>query len=87
MNMVIEVDQERFDVREEVQPDGTYRYQFAWMNGPANGGYGFAVGGGKLTWEALERAAQGFVRSFFEPDGIGASDFPSFVEARNSPGG
>lgn len=82
--MLVQFDDERFEVHEVAQPNGHHQYQFAWLNGPANGTYGFAIGGGILAREGLERAAREFVSSFFEPGGVGPSDFPSFVEARRS---
>lgn len=75
---------ERFEVHESRRTDGSYQYEFAWLNGPADGTYGFAIGGGALGLEELERETRGFVSSFFEPEGIGPSDFPSFVRARRS---
>ncbi|MFJ4223371.1 hypothetical protein [Microbacterium sp. NPDC089695] len=84
MNTVIEVDHELFDVEGQRQPDGTFNYQFSWTNGPAGGTYGFAVGGAELGHEELEHQVRGFIQTFFAPDGVGATDFPDFLEARNS---
>ncbi|WP_157681815.1 hypothetical protein [Microbacterium pygmaeum] len=84
MNVLIEVDGERFEVNESRAPNGRQQYQFDWLNGPADGTYGFAVGGGVLTRDAIEAEARGFVTSFFGVGGIGPSDFPSFIEARRS---
>ena len=33
-----------FRISERTQPDGATSYDFAWLNGPAEGGYGFTVG-------------------------------------------
>ena len=35
---------ELFRISERTQPDGATSYDFAWLNGPAEGGYGFTVG-------------------------------------------
>lgn len=86
MNMVINVDGELFDVSDAPQPGGTFVYHFTWTSGPANGTYGFTVGGRARAVEALERAARGFLRSFFEPGSIGVSDFPAFTESRKRSG-
>lgn len=53
-------------------------------DGPANGPYGFVVGGSLPEREALERVAHGLVRSFFASDGIGMADFRDLSESRQS---
>jgi hypothetical protein len=84
MPLLIEFDGERFEVRERSAPNQGHRYEFKWANGPAGGTYGFAIGGGPLERAMLENAARGFVRSFYEPGGVGESDFPSFVQHRRA---
>lgn len=77
---------ERFRVSERVQPSGDMSYDFAWLNGPAEGTYGFTVGraprGAHMEREELETAARNFVESFYEPGGIGEEDFPEHVAAK-----
>ncbi|MGJ9426365.1 hypothetical protein ACHABX_11055 [Nesterenkonia halotolerans] len=77
---------ERFRVSERVQPDGHMSYDFHWLNGPAEGTYGFTVGcaplGALMTRRELEAAARNFVESFYEPGGIGDEDFPDHIAAK-----
>lgn len=38
------VEGELFRVSERMQPDGALSYDFAWLNGPGEGTYGFTLG-------------------------------------------
>ncbi len=73
----------------------TITYDFTWLNGPANGTYGFSLGAiaihseetesykaSKLSREQLIAQVHGFVDSFYEDGGIGQEDFPDHVPAR-----
>lgn len=40
----LSIDRELFRVSERVQANGLTCYDFAWINGPADGAYGFSVG-------------------------------------------
>ncbi|MGJ9374318.1 hypothetical protein [Nesterenkonia sp. CF4.4] len=77
------VDGEIFRVSERFQDDGRMSYDFAWLNGPADGTYGFTVGcsplGARMTRGELMEAGRGFAASFYEPGGIGEEDFPEHV--------
>jgi hypothetical protein len=85
---------ELFRVSERTQPDGATSYDFAWLNGPAEGTYGFTLGrsfggtaaeelvaeahpAGPTAPEELVAAARGFIEGFYEPGGIGETDFPN----------
>lgn len=46
---------ERFRISERAQPGGGMSYDFAWLNGPAGGTYGFTIGR-SLGWSAEEPA-------------------------------
>lgn len=84
------IDDELFRVSERRQPSGMMSYDFAWLNGPDSGNYGFTVGlsvagsgpSAPMTPEQLMDAARGFVKSFYEPGGIGEEDFPNHTPAR-----
>lgn len=80
------VDGEVFRVSERFQPDGQMSYDFAWLNGPADGTYGFTVGcaplGARMTRDELVEAGRGFATSFYEPGGIGEEDFPEHLAQR-----
>jgi hypothetical protein len=66
----------------EREPRGaTPTYDLDWLTGPADGTYGFAIGGGHRTREQLIAEATAFVEGFSEPGGIG-EDFAGFVPAR-----
>jgi len=67
---------ERFRISERTQPGGAMSYDFAWLNGPADGSYGFTVGRSAATPKDLVAEARGFVESFYGPGGIGETDFP-----------
>lgn len=87
--MRIEVEEESFDVASRPQPDGSSSYDFTWIDGPDGSSYGFTVGfhspgtpaHREMSRSELEETAAQFVRSFFDEDGIGPSDFPAFVAA------
>jgi hypothetical protein len=74
---------------------GQVSYDFAWLNGPADGSYGFTVGifnvgvGSarpqiipRMTREELLAEAQEFIAGFYEPGGIGEEDFPNHAPAQ-----
>ncbi len=80
---------EVFRISERVEPGGKASYHFAWLNGPADGSYGFSIGffdvgsesagSGmlpRMTSGQLATEAQGFVTAFYAPRGIGEEDFP-----------
>lgn len=81
------VDGETFHVAERLQEDGRMSYDFAWLNGPAEGTYGFTVGcsplGTRMAREELVEAGRGFAASFYGPGGIGEEDFPEHVAQRS----
>jgi hypothetical protein len=74
---------ERFRISERTQSDGATSYDFAWLNGPAEGTYGFTIGrsSGRSDAEELIAHARGFVEGFYEKGGIGESDFPDHTPA------
>lgn len=91
-DMEFSVKGEVFRVSERVGPGGQTSYDFAWLNGPADGTYGFTVGrlsSGSdspsadadpgMTREQLISEAQGFITAFYGPGGIGEQDFPDHV--------
>lgn len=91
----ISVDHELFRISERYQPDGRLSYDFAWLNGPADGTYGFtiALSGGEaaptdpdgascICREELFEQARSFLDSFYAVGGIGEVDFPHHVPAR-----
>lgn len=88
------VDGERFRVSERRGPRGSLSYDFAWINGPAQGGYGFTVGrsvadeasaavvsSARMTEEQLVGEARMFVAAFYADGGIGPADFPDHARA------
>ena len=72
---------ERWRIAEREPRGATPTYDLAWLDGPAQGTYGFTVGGAHRTPEQLVAEATAFVHAFSEPGGIG-EDFPGFVPAR-----
>lgn len=91
----ITLDHELFRISQRYQPDGRLSYDFAWLNGPADGSYGFttARSGGeevpadpgsasRMSWEELVEQARSFLESFYAAGGIGEEDFPAHVPAR-----
>lgn len=91
----VSVDGELFRISARCEPSKTITYDFTWLNGPANGTYGFSLGAiaigseesepckaSKLSREQLIAQVQGFVDSFYEDGGIGQEDFPDHVPAR-----
>ncbi len=93
----VTIDDELFRISERRQPDGGLSYDFAWLNGPAGGTYGFTVGKfaagsaghtpddtARMTEDELLDEVRGFVESFYEPGGIGEEDFPEHIPARIS---
>ena len=85
---------EIFRISEHIRPDGQTSYHFSWLNGPADGSYGFTVGqfgmGSEsaagttplMTPEQLISEAQGFITEFYKPGGIGEQDFPGHSPAQ-----
>ncbi|UWX97378.1 hypothetical protein N2K95_01395 [Arthrobacter zhaoxinii] len=86
---------EIFRISEDIGPDGKISYHFSWLNGPADGSYGFTVsrfgvGSGstpaeptpQMTNEQLISEVQGFITAFYESGGIGEQDFPHRTPAQ-----
>lgn len=91
----ISVDDELLRICERYQPDGRLSYDYAWLNGPADGTYGFTIArcGGeaapndpdaasRMSQEALVEEARSFLDSFYAAGGIGEEDFPDHIPAR-----
>lgn len=91
----VSVDGELFRISERRESSTAITYEFTWLNGPANGTYGFAIGAvavhseepepcraSELSREHLIAQVQGFVDSFYDDGGIGQQDFPDHVPAR-----
>ena len=78
---------ERFRISERTQPSGETSYDFAWLNGPAAGTYGFTVGRSSGRFDAADLVTQAhrFVDGFYEPGGIGPTDFPDHAPADARP--
>lgn len=87
------VDEELFRINERRQPSGSLSYDFSWLNGPAEGTYGFNVSRlvassaeetvtpmPSMTRDELVEEVRGFVKGFYEPGGI-SEDFPDYVSA------
>ncbi len=87
------VNDELFRISERHQPSGALSYDFSWLNGPADGTYGFTVSplvassAGEtltstpsMTRDELVNEVRNFVKGFYEPGGIG-TDFPNHVSA------
>ncbi|MDN6201262.1 MAG: hypothetical protein L0I99_03550, partial [Micrococcaceae bacterium] len=83
-NFEVAIDHELFRISERYQPSGSLSYDFAWLNGPAEGTYGFTVGitgtdsndVSRMSSEELVEEARLFVEAFYGAGGIGAEDFP-----------
>ncbi|WP_309102649.1 hypothetical protein [Microbacterium sp.] len=75
---------ELFRITERIQPDGGASYDFAWLNGPADGTYGFTVApsSGQLAATELVTQAGQFVEAFYGSGGIGETDFPGHAPAK-----
>lgn len=91
----VTVDHELFRISERLLPGGSFSYDFAWLNGPAEGTYGFTIGrsavgaGGhgpetiaRMTEDELIDEVRGFVESAYEAGGIVDGDFPDHTPAR-----
>jgi hypothetical protein len=80
------VDHEVFRVHERRRGRGAPTYDFEWLNGPGDGGYGFSarLAGIDTAFPGpqLQVEARRFVEAFYGPGGIGATDFPEHVRAR-----
>lgn len=74
---------EQFRISERTQPDGGMSHDFAWLNGPAGGTYGFtlASSSGQIAATELVAQARPFVAAFYGPNGIGETDFPDHIPA------
>jgi hypothetical protein len=74
---------ELFQISERTEPGGAMTYDFAWLNGPAEGTYGFTVGAssGRIAADDLVAEARRFVEAFYGPGGIGETDFPNHTSA------
>jgi len=87
----VSVDGELFRISERREPGETLGYDFSWLNGPAEGTYGFSLGfvvaddnsteakpdsAAELPRDRLIAEVQGFVASFYEDGGIGQEEFP-----------
>ncbi|MCU1425754.1 MAG: hypothetical protein JWM51_2045 [Microbacteriaceae bacterium] len=95
------IDHELFRVSERTQPGGRLSYDFAWLNGPAEGTYGFtasrltATSAGAVDPQDEERMsaddligeARRFLGAFYGRGGIGEEDFPHHVRARGKSDG
>ncbi len=94
-DLELSVDGEVFRISERVATGGQVSYDFAWLNGPADGSYGFTVSKisgcsvptgpeamPRMTQEELLAEAQGFIAGFYEPGGIGEEDFPDHTPAQ-----
>lgn len=86
---------EHFCVRDGARLQGTGSYNFAWLNGPADGTYGFTVGvtaagaispsddtQPRMSHDQLIAEARNFIEGFYAPSGIGEEDFPEHVAAQ-----
>jgi hypothetical protein len=90
----VSIDHELFRISERHQPSGNLSYDFAWLNGPAEGTYGFtfAKTGAqsndvlRMSSEELVEEARLFVEAFYGAAGIGGEDFPDHVPAKNRGG-
>ena len=88
------IEHELFRISERYQPSGTLSYDFAWLNGPAEGTYGFTVAtiGSpsnddlQISVGELIEEARLFVKDFYRAGGIGEEDFPAHVPAKNRGG-
>ena len=89
----VSVDDELFRISERRQPSGALSYDFSWLNGPADGTYGFNASRfvadsasepsrsvSPMTRDEFVAEVRGFVQEFYEPGGIG-EDFPDHVAA------
>ncbi|MDN3482867.1 hypothetical protein QMA10_13140 [Arthrobacter sp. APC 3897] len=87
---------EIFRISEQTGPDGQTSYHFSWLNGPADGSYGFTVGRvgvgsdstsaermPQMTHEQLITEVQGFITAFYEAGGVGEQDFPDHTPAQH----
>ncbi|WP_026536031.1 hypothetical protein [Arthrobacter sp. H14] len=90
----VSVNDELFRISERTQPGGSLSYDFAWLNGPADGTYGFTASrlvadsgddtsGSEVSMTRAELAEEvrEFVKRFYEPGGV-AEDFPDHGPAR-----
>lgn len=95
-DLELSVDNELFRISERRQPNEMMSYDFAWLNGPNDGTYGFTVGivaagsdatgsdaVARMSRERLVDEAWGFVKAFYQPGGIGEQDFPGHVSAQH----
>lgn len=73
---------ELFRISEQTQPDGAMSYDFVWLNGPAEGTYGFTMGrSSDCAAEKLVAQIGQFLEAFYGPGGIREMDFPDHAPA------
>ncbi|MDN5822802.1 MAG: hypothetical protein L0H47_00570, partial [Micrococcaceae bacterium] len=88
------IEHELFRISERYPPSGYLSYDFAWLNGPAEGTYGFTVAKTgspsnddlQISAEELIEEARLFVEGFYGAGGLGEEDFPDHVPAKNRGG-
>ena len=81
---------ERFQVSDRRGHGGRISYDFSWLNGPAEGTYGFIVGmsaaprlidTAHMSEQRLVEVARNFIETFYGVGGIGEEDFPDHTRA------
>ena len=81
---------ERFQVSDRRGLGGRISYDFTWLNGPAEGTYGFTVGlssapsptdKAQMSEHQLLEVARKFIDTFYDVGGIGEEDFPDHTRA------
>lgn len=94
--MELSIKGEIFHISEQLGPAGQTEYHFDWLNGPADGSYGFSVSrfaaGSEsasaqampppMTHQQLIAEAEGFIAAFYAPGGIGEQDFQDHAPAQ-----
>lgn len=91
----VTIDHEVFRISERRQPNGALSYDVLWINGPADGTYGFTVGRStpasekiisddeaRMTPQELTTEVRGFVEHVYESGGLGET-WPEHVPARD----
>jgi hypothetical protein len=77
---------ELFRISERTQPGGAKSYDFAWLNGPAEGTYGFLIGQSFGWTDAEERDTEAHPASGISVEDL-AAEARRFVEGFYGPGG
>jgi hypothetical protein len=86
----LNVGYERFQVSDRRGLGGRISYDFSWLNGPAEGTYGFTVGlsaapsvidTAQMSEQQLVEVARNFIETFYGVDGISEADFPEHTRA------